>query len=49
MMYQCKDCNWLGPEEELDWDEVETCMGFDKVDICPKCFSMNVVLIKEEE
>lgn len=32
-MYQCKDCNWKGSEEELDWDSVETCFGDDKVEM----------------
>lgn len=41
--YECKDCHWKGAEEELDYDEVESCFGNDKLEICPVCGSMNVV------
>ncbi|MDA3927960.1 MAG: hypothetical protein PF541_03320 [Prolixibacteraceae bacterium] len=40
--YRCKDCNWVGSEEELEHEEVESCMGNDEIEICPKCGSMNV-------
>lgn len=39
----CKSCTWSGPEDELDYDDVESCMGNDKIEICPKCGSMNVL------
>ncbi len=39
---KCKKCNWQGPPDEVDWDIVETCMGNDKIEICPKCGSMEL-------
>lgn len=46
-LYKCNECNWIGPEEELDYDEVESCFGNDKLEICPVCGSMNVVQQKK--
>jgi len=43
--YICKNCNWQGKESELDWDETETCAGPDKIEICPKCGSMDVRIV----
>ena len=40
--YMCEDCNWIGSEDELDFDKVESCMGDDKIEICPACWSFNV-------
>jgi len=40
--YTCKDCNWQGPTEDLNWDNTETCMGNDLIEICPVCGSMAV-------
>ncbi len=40
--YQCNTCNWSGSEEELDFDATETCFGDDKIEVCPKCGSMDI-------
>ncbi|MDA3881022.1 MAG: hypothetical protein PF436_11595 [Prolixibacteraceae bacterium] len=46
--YQCKNCGWEGTEDALDYDEVETCAGNDKIEVCPKCGSMNIVKVSVE-
>lgn len=38
----CKQCTWKGRLDEVDWDTVETCMGTDKIEVCPKCGGMEV-------
>jgi hypothetical protein len=38
----CKKCNWQGLQDEVDWDVVETCMGTDKIEICPICGNMEI-------
>jgi NAD-dependent SIR2 family protein deacetylase len=43
---QCKQCNWQGSPEEVDWDDVETCSGSDKVEVCPSCGSMEVYPVR---
>jgi len=43
---QCKQCKWQGNSDELNWDTVETCMGEDKIEICPECGSMEVLPIR---
>ncbi|HKK81928.1 MAG TPA: hypothetical protein VJ909_06755 [Prolixibacteraceae bacterium] len=40
--YECKSCHWQGDESELDYDDVESCAGNDKIEVCPKCGSMNI-------
>lgn len=35
--YWCKNCGWEGNEEEVDKDVVDTCMGSDEIELCPKC------------
>lgn len=42
-MYYCKDCDWKGHEKELVYDNVDTCMGNDQVETCPRCGSYNIV------
>ncbi len=42
--YKCKSCGWTGTEEELEYDDVESCMGNDKIEMCPQCGSLNVVI-----
>ena len=39
---KCKQCNWQGNSDEVDWEEVETCSGSDKTEVCPSCGSMEV-------
>lgn len=43
--YKCKNCNWVGSENEISYDEVETCFGDDKLEMCPKCGSISVFLM----
>lgn len=46
MNYSCKKCSWQGPEEKLDYDDVDTCGGNDKIEMCPECGSYEVVVSK---
>ena len=39
----CKNCNWQGSELKLNHEVVETCSGEDKIKICPKCGSYEVI------
>jgi NAD-dependent SIR2 family protein deacetylase len=41
-MLKCEKCNWKGERDAVQWDTVETCMGADKIEVCPKCGSMEV-------
>ena len=43
--YKCNDCNWIGGEKELEFEQVESCMGDDEIEVCPKCGSLNVTQI----
>ena len=47
-IYKCKNCNWKGSSEELEYDNVDTCFGDDKIEMCPKCGSYEIVIVKEE-
>jgi len=38
----CKQCNWQGGPDEVNWETVETCMGADQIEVCPKCGSQEV-------
>jgi rubredoxin len=38
--YRCKDCKWIGTREELDYQEIESCMNIAQVEACPSCGSM---------
>ena len=40
--YQCKECGWQGNADQLEYEKVESCMGDDQIEVCPKCGSMNV-------
>jgi len=46
-LYICKSCNWRGTEAELEYDETETCSGPEKIEVCPKCGSMDVRIVFE--
>jgi predicted Rdx family selenoprotein len=35
--YVCLECNWCGTAQALQFEVVETCMGQDKIEICPQC------------
>jgi hypothetical protein len=48
-LYCCKSCGWTGNESQLEWDNTETCMGPDKIEVCPKCGSPDVVTLKTTE
>ncbi|MBN1768844.1 MAG: hypothetical protein JXR50_07585 [Prolixibacteraceae bacterium] len=41
--YRCKNCGWTGSEQELDFDNIESCAGNDTIEVCPKCGSMDIV------
>jgi rubrerythrin len=41
-IFKCMKCGWQGAADKLDWDTVETCMGNDKMEVCPICGSMEV-------
>ena len=41
-LLKCEQCQWKGCRNEVNWDTVETCMGKDKIEVCPKCGSMEV-------
>jgi len=43
--YSCKNCHWQGIETELEYDSVDGCFGNDKIEVCPTCGSMNVLLV----
>jgi hypothetical protein len=45
-IYKCKTCNWQGTETELDYDITETCSGPEKIEVCPKCGSMEVNVVR---
>ena len=45
--YRCKTCGWQGDVKELDFDVVETCMGSDEIEMCPKCGSLDVAKVKK--
>lgn len=45
--YKCNSCGWQGLEKELEYDVVETCMGNDEIEMCPKCGSLAVVEVKK--
>lgn len=46
IILKCKKCSWQGSPEEVDWEEVETCSGDDKVEVCPSCGSMELYPLK---
>ena len=48
-MYKCKNCNWSGQHNELEFDSVETCFGNDQIEMCPSCGSYEIIIIEEEE
>lgn len=41
-VYTCRSCGWEGSAAELDTDTVETCMGSDVIETCPKCGSSDI-------
>ncbi len=46
MNYICKKCEWTGTHNQLEYDDVDTCGGNDKVEMCPSCGSYEVILDK---
>jgi hypothetical protein len=48
-IYKCHSCNWIGLSNDVDWDTTETCMGSDKIEMCPICGSLHVVFEKENK
>ena len=47
--FRCRNCEWEGLESELDFEKVESCSGPDQIDICPRCGSINLLIVKEKE
>jgi len=45
--YKCNHCKWEGSSDDVIWDTVETCMGTDKIEVCPCCGSMEVFSLHE--
>jgi hypothetical protein len=45
-LLKCRQCNWQGSSDEVDWEEVETCSGADKTEVCPSCGSMEVYPVR---
>jgi len=43
---KCKQCNWQGSSEEVEWEVVESCSGSDKTEVCPSCGSMEVYPVR---
>jgi len=46
---KCKQCNWQGSNEEVDWEVIESCSGTDKTEVCPSCGSMEVYPVRKSE
>lgn len=42
--WNCKECKWEGYENELDYEQVDGCVGSDKLEVCPKCGSQRVFM-----
>ncbi len=47
MNYSCKKCQWTGSEKELEYDDVDTCGGNDKIEMCPNCGSYEVKIVND--
>lgn len=47
--YKCKKCGWEGEYDDVDKDIVDTCMGSDEVEICPKCGNIVYVIIDKDQ
>ena len=43
--YRCLTCGWIGLQNELEYDSIETCMGKDETEMCPICGSLEVAEI----
>ena len=43
---KCKQCNWQGCPEDVEWEAVQTCAETDKIEVCPSCGSMAVYLVR---
>jgi DNA-directed RNA polymerase subunit RPC12/RpoP len=39
--YRCFDCGWEG--ENVEYDQIDTCMGADETEMCPECGGVNVM------
>lgn len=46
-LYKCKQCEWIGPQNQLESDIVETCFGNDQIATCPICGSYDVVELED--
>jgi hypothetical protein len=43
--YLCKNCEWTGSENEIEYETIEGCFGDDKLEICPRCGSEKVFVV----
>lgn len=48
-IYYCNDCGWKGLFDELEFDQMESCMGNVAIEVCPKCGSLDVQKKLEEK
>ena len=47
--YKCKNCNWQGTLDELEYDSVDTCFGDDEIEMCPKCGSYEITFDRDAD
>jgi formate dehydrogenase maturation protein FdhE len=40
---KCKKCSWTGAASQIEFDNVETCFGTDKIEMCPSCGSYELI------
>jgi hypothetical protein len=45
MIYKCRQCDWKGEENELDYETTDGCFGNDTLEICPECGSEEVFVV----
>lgn len=43
--WECKECDWEGYGNKLDYVPAEGCVGSDKSEVCPKCGSQRVFMV----
>lgn len=49
LQFKCRNCNWQGSAQELDNEPVESCMGDDTIEVCPRCGSYDFVSVSTEQ
>ncbi len=43
----CEKCLWQGTPEEVEFYLVDTCTSTEKVEMCPKCGSLDIIMVKD--